>query len=137
MSTINKHVIESLDNDTLIKYISIIVSACSSDGLSATEMDAIKNWVVEQGRDESVLKKALSINFDAKNLDSVSKSVYGPSLVLDAFKLASVDGLSNIEKKSIYNLGQDLGLNKMQVDSLGNILNLSSVIGSLWTQVNS
>lgn len=137
MSTINKHITDSLDSDTLVKYISIIVNVCSADGLSTVERDAVNNWISEQGKSESLLEEALALNFDAKGLDTVSKNVFGPSIVLDAFRFAAVDGLSAIEKEKIYELGEDLGMSKAKVQSLENILSLSTVIGSLWTQVNS
>lgn len=104
-----------------LQYVSCIVAACASDGLSQAEKTAISNWLSIQGQSASLLDEAVAaasgLTMEAVAANKAA-AFFGPYLVRDAIRMAHIDGLGDKERASISKLATAVGVSAQNVKSI-------------------
>jgi len=99
-------------------YITGVVAACASDGLSSQEKSAVVDWALAQGVPLAIIEQSIAKapNADMRLLGrNKSATFFGPYLVRDAIRMCKIDGLGEPEKAAIAKLAEAVHLSASQL----------------------
>lgn len=106
-------------------YITGVVAACASDGLSSHERAAIVDWASAQGVPSAVIDQAIAKapNADMRLLGSnKSATFFGPYLVRDAIRMCKIDGLGEPERAAIARLAEAVNVSASQLAEIHGVV---------------
>ena len=121
-----------------LQYVSCVVAACASDGLTQAEKTAISNWLSIQGQGASLLDEAVAaasgLTMAAVSVNK-SSAFFGPYLVRDAIRMARIDGLGDKERAAISKLAAAVGVSDHDVKSIEALIEQYEAAEAGWESI--